>query len=122
MFRQLLASLALLVLLLGSSSQTATAAELIDRSSLAINAEVEGLANPDAQFLLNDLDKGSMTIAKLSESVMGDQGSSDQVERSSGCSVGCSTGCSTGCSSGCSYGCSVGCSSGCSYGCSVGCN
>lgn len=88
---------------------------LIERSAQQLEIEVQGLGNPDSQFVVSGLEPftGGGLQAALASNALGDQDGSVIFQRSSGCSMGCSNGCSTGCSVGCSTGCSVGCSTGC---------
>lgn len=93
--------------------------DLLAKSSGLIAAEIDGLGAPDAKFLIASLGIGGKgSVEQMSkDSSVGDQGGTQVVQRSSGCSTGCTTGCSTGCTTGCSVGCTVGCSVGCSVGC-----
>ena len=76
---------------------------LLAKSSAVIAAEIDGLGAPDAKFVIGSLDlSGKDSLERIAkDSPVGDQGGSQVVERSYGCSYGCSSGCSVGCSVGC---------------------
>ena len=113
--RLLFAAMAMVAVVGFAASAYADERDLVAKSSALITAEVDGLGAPDANFVIASVDVGAGgLIDQLSKkSPIGDQGKTQIVQRSSGCSTGCSNGCSTGCSNGCSSGCSVGCSVGC---------
>ena len=107
MKRMFFAIMAMAVVVILVASAQAGERDLLSKSSVLVAAEIDGLGAPDAKFVIASLDvggKGSVgRIAK--DSPVGDQGVSQVVQRSNGCSTGCSTGCSVGCSVGCSIGC-----------------
>ena len=99
-----MASAAIVFVTAGSS--LAEERSLAAKSTASIAAEIEGLAAPDAKFVLASVDvSGGMIDRVLKSAPVGDQGATQIVQRSFGCSTGCSTGCSVGCSVGCSMGC-----------------
>ena len=95
MKRMFFALMAMAAIVLFVASAQAGERDLLAKSSALLAAEIDGLGAPDAKFIITSFDIGNKaSIERISKDLpIGDQGGSQVVQRSSGCSYGCSSGC-----------------------------